>query len=89
MYFLLTAALLSSESHAFVLASSRHRIVKRSSTSSATDYDTVKVDLSDGRDYPIYIGAGFSDQEGESLMRYRILLHNCRVRVSRLLPIYF
>ena len=37
----------------------------RSSTSAATDYEIVKVDLTDGRDYPIYIGAGFSDEEGE------------------------
>ena len=36
-----------------------------SSTTAATDYDIVKVDLADGRDYPIYIGAGFSDDEGE------------------------
>lgn len=27
-------------------------------------YDIVKVDLEDGRDYPIYIGTGYSDQEG-------------------------
>lgn len=31
---------------------------------SNVDYDIVKVDLSDGRDYPIYIGAGYSDDEG-------------------------
>jgi len=34
--------------------------------STETDYDVVKVDLADGRDYPIYIGAGFSDEEGEN-----------------------
>ena len=28
-------------------------------------YDVVKVDLEDGRDYPIYIGAGFDQAEGE------------------------
>jgi hypothetical protein len=28
-------------------------------------YDVVKVDLADGRDYPIYIGTGYSEQEGE------------------------
>ena len=27
-------------------------------------YDVVRVDLEDGRDYPIYIGTGYSDQEG-------------------------
>ena len=31
-----------------------------------TDHDTVTVDLSDGRDYPIYIGANFDDNEGEN-----------------------
>jgi hypothetical protein len=40
-------------------------IMSLSSTSAATDYEIVKVDLSEGRDYPIYIGAGFSDEEGE------------------------
>jgi hypothetical protein len=34
------------------------------SSATKTDYDVVKVDLSDGRDYPIYIGAGFTDEEG-------------------------
>ena len=29
-----------------------------------TDHDVVKVDLEDGRDYPIYIGAGFDEKEG-------------------------
>jgi len=33
-------------------------------SSTATNYDIVKVDLTGGRDYPIYIGAGFSDEEG-------------------------
>jgi hypothetical protein len=28
-------------------------------------YDVVKVDLDDGRDYPIYIGAEFDEAEGE------------------------
>jgi hypothetical protein len=30
----------------------------------ATHHDVVKVDLSDGRDYPIYIGAEFDDKKG-------------------------
>ena len=29
------------------------------------NYDIVKVDLDQGRDYPIYIGQGYSDQEGK------------------------
>ena len=35
-----------------------------SSTIAKDNYDVVKVDLDDGRDYPIYIGTGYSDQEG-------------------------
>jgi hypothetical protein len=27
-------------------------------------YDIVKVDLENGRDYPIYIGTGYSEEEG-------------------------
>lgn len=37
-----------------------------------TDYDVVKVDLSDGRDYPIYIGDGFDDEEAGKLLRSHI-----------------
>jgi hypothetical protein len=33
-------------------------------TVSTDKYDIVKVDLDDGRDYPIYIGTGYDDQEG-------------------------
>lgn len=36
-----------------------------SSTVAKENYDIVKVDLDDGRDYPIYIGTGYSDEEGE------------------------
>jgi 3-dehydroquinate synthase len=35
------------------------------------NYDVVKVDLSDGRDYPIYIGTGYTDdQVGEMLAKH-------------------
>lgn len=37
-----------------------------SSTIAKDKYDIVKVDLDDGRDYPIYIGTGYSDEEGKS-----------------------
>jgi hypothetical protein len=30
------------------------------------NYDIVNVDLDDGRDYPIYIGTGYDDEEGTS-----------------------
>jgi 3-dehydroquinate synthase len=37
-------------------------------TTVTTDkYDIVKVDLDNGRDYPIYIGTGYDDQEGMSI----------------------
>eukprot|EP00584_Thalassiosira_punctigera_P020759 CAMPEP_0172569364 /NCGR_PEP_ID=MMETSP1067-20121228/123182_1 /TAXON_ID=265564 ORGANISM="Thalassiosira punctigera, Strain Tpunct2005C2" /NCGR_SAMPLE_ID=MMETSP1067 /ASSEMBLY_ACC=CAM_ASM_000444 /LENGTH=429 /DNA_ID=CAMNT_0013361165 /DNA_START=98 /DNA_END=1387 /DNA_ORIENTATION=- len=38
-------------------------------SSTSTQYDIVKVDLADGRDYPIYIGSGFSDDEAAALIR--------------------
>ena len=34
------------------------------SVDTETDHDTVTVDLADGRDYPIYIGANFDDKQG-------------------------
>ncbi|KAI2505516.1 3-dehydroquinate synthase [Fragilaria crotonensis] len=73
-FFLLAAALFSLTSQAFIPASSRsrHQLFPLSSTSAATDYDTVKVDLSDGRDYPIYIGAGFSDEEASKLLQSHV-----------------
>jgi len=43
---------------------------------SGTDYDVVKVDLADGRDYPIYIGAGYSDEEGRELCSLRSGLYS-------------
>jgi 3-dehydroquinate synthase len=36
------------------------------------DYDIVKVDLSDDRDYPIYIGAEFDDAEAGKIIRSHI-----------------
>ena len=32
--------------------------------SSSDEHDVVRVDLEDGRDYPIYIGTGFDDDAG-------------------------
>lgn len=51
----------SSSSRAFAVSSSSAPTTRLYSSS---DYDTVTVDLADGRDYPIYIGAGFPDEEG-------------------------
>jgi hypothetical protein len=50
--------------HAFLQISSNYPS-KSTLSSAVVDYETVKVDLTDGRDYPIYIGAGFSETEGE------------------------
>ena len=33
-------------------------------TSASTEYDIVKVDLENNRDYPIYIGDTFDDTQG-------------------------
>lgn len=37
-----------------------------STLESKEQYDIVKVDLDRDRDYPIYIGTGYSDEEGAS-----------------------
>ena len=50
---------------AFVKDTVRSTRRDMASVSTETDYDVVKVDLSDGRDYPIYIGAKFGEEEGE------------------------
>lgn len=39
---------------------------------SESNYDVVKVDLSDGRDYPIYIGTGYSDKEAAEMLTSHI-----------------
>ncbi|KAL7487368.1 hypothetical protein ACHAW6_012963, partial [Cyclotella cf. meneghiniana] len=38
----------------------------------ATPHDIVRVDLADGRDYPIYIGSDFSDDETSEMLRRHI-----------------
>ena len=38
----------------------------------AAEYDTVKVDLSDGRDYPIYIGTGYTDEQASKMLTNHI-----------------
>ena len=48
-----------------------------SSTVARENFDEVTVDLSDGRDYPIYIGAGYSDEEGKTLDRNLICASRC------------
>ena len=58
-------------------------------SSSTTEYDIVKVELTDGRDYPIYIGSTFSDDESSSLLQSHI--HGNRVLLitnDRIAPMY-
>jgi 3-dehydroquinate synthase len=43
-----------------------------SNTVTASEYDIVKVDLSDGRDYPIYIGDSFHEEEAGKLLRSHV-----------------
>lgn len=44
-----------------------------------TSYDVVRVDLDEGRDYPIYIGSDFSDEEAAAMIRPHILGKRCLV----------
>jgi len=39
---------------------------------SESNYDVVKVDLSEGRDYPIYIGTGYSDEQTAEMLSSHI-----------------
>lgn len=58
-------------------------------TTTSTDYDIVKVDLTDGRDYPIYIGSDFTDDEASTLLRKHI--HGKRVLLitnDKIEPLY-
>lgn len=73
-------ALLMSSSNAFITPSPRlpsTRKTQLASTAEATEYDIVKVDLADGRDYPIYIGAGYGEDEGK---KHGISLKRCAAR---------
>ena len=47
--------------------------VSSTPTSTATEYDIVKVDLTDGRDYPIYIGSDFSNDEASQLLQQHVV----------------
>lgn len=60
-----------------------------STTPTTTEYDIVKVDLTNGRDYPIYIGSDFTDTEAATLLRKHI--HGKRVLLitnDRIAPLY-
>jgi 3-dehydroquinate synthase len=87
-------ALLMSPSHAFTAPSPRPSSRRSASqlmasTAEATEYDIVKVDLADGRDYPIYIGAGYSEEEASTLLRSHV--QGSRVFIitnERIAPMY-
>jgi 3-dehydroquinate synthase len=42
------------------------------STTETTPHDIVRVDLTDGRDYPIYIGSSFTDEETSTMLRRHV-----------------
>ena len=77
--FLFAAAALINFAAAFVPSSVQGAAVGAAAVASSsalgmaeTDaYDVVKVDLDDGRDYPIYIGAEFDEAEGEQGLSLR------------------
>lgn len=48
------------------------KISVSSSSLSMADFDEVRVDLSDGRDYPIYIGGKFDEEEASKMLRSHI-----------------
>jgi len=50
----------------------RQTMTSLSSVSTKTNYDVVKVDLADGRDYPIYIGSKFSEEEAGRILRSHV-----------------
>jgi len=53
------------------------------------DYDIVKVDLDNGRDYPIYIGANFPDDEASKLLKSHITGNKCLIITNdRIAPMY-
>eukprot|EP00979_Chaetoceros_neogracilis_P017094 scaffold10176_cov264-Chaetoceros_neogracile.AAC.1 len=61
---------------------------EEASTSNAS-YDVVKVDLSNNRDYPIYIGDGFNDEEAGELLRSHITGNRALLVTNDLLePLY-
>lgn len=54
-----------------------------------TAHDIVRVDLTDGRDYPIYIGSAFTDDETSTMLRRHV--HGKRVLIitnDRIAPMY-
>lgn len=79
-------ALLAQQGSAFTATPARALAKSAAATRAAplavasdTAYDIVKVDLTDGRDYPIYIGSDFSDAEASDLLTSHV--HGKRVLI--------
>mmetsp|Transcript_30656 Transcript_30656/g.45393 ORF Transcript_30656/g.45393 Transcript_30656/m.45393 type:complete len:413 (-) Transcript_30656:89-1327(-) len=86
---LLLLAIIST-SHAFVpvASSSFSRRIDRS-VAAATDFDVVKVDLTDGRDYPIYIGSGYTDDDASDMLKSHVQGNKVLIVTNdRIAPIY-
>ena len=93
--FLFASAVLINFAAAFVPSSVQGAAVGAGSSSNAfssssalgmaeTDaYDVVKVDLDDGRDYPIYIGAEFDEAEGEQKAVFAIAWQSASVKLVK------
>jgi 3-dehydroquinate synthase len=59
------------------------------SSSSTSNFDVVKVDLEDGRDYPIYIGTSYSEEQITDMLSSHI--HGSKVLIitnDRIAPMY-
>merc|ERR1719464_97356 len=69
-------ALLAGSASAFtaspVRAPRQARAAASLNVATTSDYEIVKVDLDEGRDYPIYIGADYSDEEASSLLQSHV-----------------
>jgi 3-dehydroquinate synthase len=58
-------------------------------TTSSNNYDVVTVDLADGRDYPIYIGTSYTDEQATTLLSSHI--HGKKVLIvtnDKVAPLY-
>jgi len=98
--FLILAAVLINFAAAFVPSSAQGAAVGVGShaasatalsmaDSSSDSYDVVKVDLADGRDYPIYIGAEFDDAEAGKILRSHVQGNRALIVTNdRLAPLY-
>jgi 3-dehydroquinate synthase len=72
-----------------VFESSTRREMATVEEPSVLNYDVVKVDLEDGRDYPIYIGAEFDEKKAGEILRSHVKGNRALIVTNdRLAPIY-